>query len=257
MVKIVLVGAGNVATHLGKALKDAGNEILQVFSKTERSANLLAQKLEANSIVTISDIILNADLYIISITDDNADQIIDQLTLKNKLVVHTSGFLSMDILGQSSTNYGVFYPLQTFSKSREVDMKSIPVCIEANTTENYQFLKSLASEISTDVREINSEQRKVLHLAAVFACNFPNFMYTIAEQMLHDQDMDFSMLKPLILETAQKVQFLEPLNAQTGPAFRGDHTVMQTHNEMLKNHPDLKELYDKLSKGIHKLKNDS
>jgi len=241
--KIVFIGAGNVASHLGKALKDAGNEILQVYSRTEKSASLLAQKLETTSTSNISEIYSNADLYVISVSDDNVDQILGKLTLKDKLVVHTSGFLPMDTLKQVSENYGVFYPLQTFSKSREVEMRSVPICIEANTPENLQLLNSLAGQISSDVRQINSDQRKVLHLSAVFACNFPNFMYAIAEKILQNHDMDFSILKPLILETAQKIQELEPANAQTGPAIRGDERVINAHLKMLDNYPAYQKLY--------------
>lgn len=250
MIKIVLIGAGNVATHLGMALKNAGKKIVQVYSRTDKSASLLAKKLDTDFTINFSEINPNADLYVVAVSDDVVPQILDHLSLKDKLIVHTSGFLSMDILKQSSDNYGVFYLLQTFSKTRNVDMKTVPVCIETNTFENLEKLKSLAQLISTDIREITSEQRKRIHLAAVFACNFPNLMYTIAEKLLEDSNLDFDILKPLILETAAKVQVIKPKEAQTGPATRGDEKVIEAHLELLKNYPTYKNLYQILSNEI-------
>lgn len=250
MIKIILIGAGNVATHLGMALKNAGNEILQVYSKTENSASFLARTLDTRFTTKVSEIDPNADLYVLSVSDDYVDQVLDKITFKDKLVVHTSGFLPMDILKQSSDNYGVFYPLQTFSKERSVDMKNVPICIEANSPMNLDKIRRIAQQISNDVRQINSEQRKVLHLSAVFACNFPNFMYTIAQKILQNQDLDFNMLKPLILETAQKVQELDPAIAQTGPAIRGDKKVIASHMELLKGYPGYQKLYQIISEQI-------
>ena len=247
---IVLIGAGNVATHLGKALINAGNKILQVYSRTNESANILATKLNAEHTTNLSQLVNHADLYVLAVSDDVLPDILKELKIENKLIVHNSGFLSMDILKQSSANYGVFYPLQTFSKSRKVDMKTVPLCIEANSPENLEKLKSLAGQISADVREVNSEQRKKLHLAAVFACNFPNFMYTIADRLLGDSNIDFNILKPLIKETAEKVQDLKPAEVQTGPAVRGDENIMLAHLEMLKDYPAYKKLYQIISEEI-------
>lgn len=248
--KIVFIGSGNVASHLGMALKDAGNEILQIYSQTEKSADVLARKLNTNYTISLSEIETNAELYIISVSDDIVVQLLDHLSLKDKFVVHTSGFLSMDLLQKTSENYGVLYPLQTFSKLRNVDMKTVPICIEANTKENLEKLRSLARQISDDVREINSEQRKKIHLAAVFACNFPNFMYVIAEKLLEDSKINFDILKPLIMETAEKVQAINPTEAQTGPAVRGDEKVIFKHLELLNNYPAYKQLYQLISKEI-------
>ncbi|MCD4732581.1 MAG: DUF2520 domain-containing protein, partial [Bacteroidales bacterium] len=234
---IVLIGAGNVATHFGKALINAENKILQVYSSTVDSASVLASKLETGFTTNLTEINKNANVYVISILDDALPITLKELNVGNKLIVHTSGFLSMDILKQSSVNYGVFYPLQTFSKSRNVDMKTVPLCIEANSPENLKKLKSLAGQISADVREVNSEQRKKIHLAAVFACNFPNFMYTIADRLLGDSNIDFNILKPLIKETAEKALDMKPAEVQTGPAVRGDENIMLAHLEMLKDYP--------------------
>lgn len=251
MIRIVLIGAGNVATHLGTALKIAGNEIIQVYSRTEKSASDLAKKLASKFTANLSEISPNADLYIISVSDDIVGLLLSQLNIGNKLIVHTSGFLSMDILDHFSENVGVLYPLQTFSKSQEVDMKKVPVCIEANTLENLNRIKSIAEQISYDVREVSSEQRMKIHIAAVFACNFPNFMYTIANNLLSDARLDFDILKPLILETARKVQDINPVDAQTGPAKRGDQKVITSHMELLKDYPAYRELYQIITDQIN------
>ncbi len=175
------------------------------------------------------------------------------LSLKNKLTVHTSGSIPLEILNKVSENHGVLYPLQTFSKSREVDFSNIPICVEANSAENLEKLKSVAKALSNNIYEVDSEQRKVLHLAAVFACNFPNFMYTIADKILRDSDIDFDILRPLIKETAEKIQDVKPAEAQTGPAIRNDEKILSGHMEMLNDFPQLKELYKLISAEIKKI----
>ncbi len=207
---IVLIGAGNVATHLGLAIQKTGRKIVQVYSRTETSAKQLADLLNAKFTCEIEEINRKVDLFILSVTDDAVSEIAGKLNLGQKLVVHTSGSLPMDILRKSSENFGVLYPLQTFSKSRSVDFSTVPLCIEANSKDNLQLLEHFANDLSQKVVEVDSEKRKILHLAAVFACNFPNFMYSIAGQILADKGLDFELLRPLILETALKVQKLKP-----------------------------------------------
>ncbi len=253
MIRIVLIGAGNVATHLGKALVNAGNEILQVYSKTDESANVLAKKLKTNFTASLSEINENADIYVLSVSDVAVLPVLNQLSFRDKLLVHTSGFLPMEILKQSSDNFGVLYPLQTFSKSRDVDMNTVPLCIEANSPENLEKLKSLAGQLSADVREVKSEQRKIIHLAAVFACNFPNFMYNIADKLLDDSNIEFDILKPLIKETTEKLQDIKPAEAQTGPAAREDENIIKAHLEMLKDYPAYKKMYQIISEEIKKI----
>ncbi len=158
----------------------------------------------------LQDIVPEADLYIISVADNALDELISQLYLNDKLVVHTSGSVQMDVLKKASRNYGVFYPLQTFSKSKDVEFRSIPICLEANKDANLHKLTELAKRISENVQVIDSEQRKKLHLAAVFACNFPNFMYSIAEEITRQANIDFEILRPLIKETAEKVMQINP-----------------------------------------------
>jgi predicted short-subunit dehydrogenase-like oxidoreductase (DUF2520 family) len=245
-----LIGAGNVATHLGLALKNNGYCILQVFSRTESSASKLSGKLRSEFITNLDKLNLHADLYIVSVPDDAVDAVVQKIKLKDRMIVHTSGSLPMNVLKDLSANYGVVYPLQTFSKTRKVDFETIPVCVEANSKMGLDTLKKFAATISGDVREVSSEQREKLHLAAVFASNFPNLMYSIAAEIVKQAHLDFSILRPLIKETAEKVMELDPLQAQTGPAKRGDQKILEKHLEMLKGSPEFKEIYQLLSKGI-------
>ncbi|MEZ5195025.1 MAG: DUF2520 domain-containing protein [Bacteroidales bacterium] len=250
MSRIVLIGAGNVATHLGIALSKSGNEIVQVYSRTDNSAIALARKLDTEFTTSLSSINRNADLFLLTVSDDALSNVLKDLNVGNNLLVHTSGFLSMDALARNSENYGVFYPLQTFSKSRSVEMRTMPVCIEANSEKSLGILKSLARQISDDVRNVNSEQRRKLHLAAVFACNFANYMYSVAAQILEDSGIDFDILKPLIAETAAKIQDMIPLEAQTGPAIRGDKSIMDAHLKMLEQYPEFRAIYKLISTEI-------
>ena len=247
---IVLVGAGNVATHLVVAFRDTGRKIIQVYDRSENSARQLAEKTGAELCSELKYIRSDADLYIIAVTDSAIENLVKELKVSNGLVVHTSGFKSIEAVRNISENYGVFYPLQTFSKNKPLDYLTIPVCIEANNEANLKLLEDLALSFSTDVRNINSEQRKMIHLAAVFANNFTNMMYGIAEEIISDKNIPFDILKPLIMETANKVMTLLPVEAQTGPARRMDEEIMHEHIEML-SRDEYKELYKKISKLIH------
>lgn len=252
---IVIIGAGRVATQLGLALKKSGFHILQVYSRTRASAEKLGKLLNSEITIKLSEVDSNAELYIISLTDEATLEIVDKLKLVNKLVVHTSGSLAMKILKPASKNIGVFYPLQTFTIERPLDFKSIPICLEANSQANLDLLNKLAGRISSNFQDVDSDQRKILHLAAVFACNFPNFMYSIAENILKNSGLDFNILKPLILETAEKIQHVKPHEAQTGPALRGDDKIINEHLELLKNSPEFYKLYSDISKIIKEQSN--
>lgn len=249
-IRIILIGAGNVAVQLGKTLVKSGGEVIQVFSRTPASAQALAAGLKAGYTNEIGKIGNDADLYIISVADDAINGLTEEINFGKKPVVHTSGTVSMDVLNRVSENYGVFYPFQTFSKSRDVSFKNIPVCIEANNNTTLELLKKLAVSVSDKVYKISSEQRKVLHLAGVFACNFPNFMYSIAETILENNNIDFDLIKPLILETAQKAQSVKPSEAQTGPAVRGDEKIIETHLDLLGQYPGFRDLYRIISSEI-------
>ena len=252
---IVIIGAGNVAFHLGKALLANGKEILQVYSQSEKSASSLAKILNTDYTIAIEDLNPSADLFIIAVSDDAIHAIAEKLKLKDKFVVHTSGSVEMEVLASATNNYGVFYPLQTFSKLREINFKEIPLCLEANSLRNLKLLSNLGNKLSENISEIDSSQRKILHLAAVFACNFPNLMYSSAEVLLKENNLSFDLLKSLIAETAEKVQHILPSESQTGPAYRNDMKIMAKHIEMLRDHKHLEEVYLMLSRIILKQKN--
>lgn len=249
---IVLIGSGNVATRLGMALKHSGFKIIQVYSPDIKHANMLARKLRAKSCTILNDIYTEADLYLIAIKDDAIKSVAQQLRTKvsGKIVAHTSGSVSIDILKGVSKNTGVFYPLQTFSKDREIDIKKVPFCIEANNKKTEKLLFELACSISTNVNRINSEQRNVLHVAAVFACNFSNHLFSISEKILKDRKISFDMLKPLIHETVHKIDSHSPAEMQTGPAKRKDKNTINAHLEFLKTNPEYQKIYALLSNSI-------
>jgi predicted short-subunit dehydrogenase-like oxidoreductase (DUF2520 family) len=249
--KVVLLGAGNVATQLGKALHENGYLISQVYSPTKKSANTLAKKLKSSAISDLKKIDLTASVYIIAVKDDAISMLAQQLKLKDQLIVHTSGTVEMTVLKGSSTHYGVFYPLQTFSKDKEIDFKNVPVCIEANNKSTATSLEYFAKSISKNVQKINSEQRKILHVAAVFACNFSNHLYTIADSILAKHRLPFDLLKPLILETADKIRLNDPAKMQTGPAIRKDVKTMNAHLKLLSTDKKLKAIYKLMSDHIN------
>ncbi|MCB2221701.1 MAG: DUF2520 domain-containing protein [Bacteroidetes bacterium] len=248
---IVLIGAGNVATHLGYALEKGGFQIVQVYSRTKAAAQKLADDLYTDFTTDLHSIRKDGDLYIISVRDSAVKNIAEQLQIAPNPVVHTSGSLDLEILKQTSDRRGVFYPLQTFSKSRNTQFKTIPICLEANSEELLAELENMAGKISDHVQRINTERRRILHLAAVFACNFPNFMYTIAEEIVEQGDFNFDILRPLIKETTEKIMINLPIESQTGPAIRNDQNIMNKHLEMLQAYPAYQKLYEMISREIH------
>ncbi|MFA8436448.1 MAG: Rossmann-like and DUF2520 domain-containing protein [Marinifilaceae bacterium] len=251
--KIVFIGAGNLATHLSQALFRAGLPIAQVYSRTESSARSLAERLNARCTCSIDEIDRDADLYFLALSDKALVPVLEQLKPTRGIFLHTAGSLPMKVLQPFSKLYGVFYPLQTFSKKREVDFSRIPVCVEACNEELKALLLDLGRRISDKVSEVSSEQRGQLHLAAVFTCNFTNHMYSIGQELLQDQNLDFEMLQPLIMETAAKVQTMEPRNAQTGPAIRFDEQIIKKQEAALKQYPIFQKLYRFVSESIHKM----
>lgn len=248
--KIVLLGSGNVATHLGTALQEAGHVIIQVWSRDEVHAQQLAALLNTQAVTDFVKIDLHAELYILAVKDDAIGTIASQLPFTDQLLVHTSGAVGMDVLEGVSENYGVIYPLQTFSKSKPLNFKIVPVIVEGNKPEVVEKLLRLAGEISGHTVVMDSEKRKALHVAAVFACNFTNYLYTLSEQILEKEGLDFNLMRPIIMETAEKVQQFSPGQVQTGPGVRNDIETMQRHLDYLKNSPQLHELYQMLSQGI-------
>ncbi len=247
---ICFIGAGNLATHLSKSFHDNGFNISQIYSRTTDSAKLLADSLKTKYTSLISDIDTNADIFFIALKDSVIDEVLSQINFNNKLVVHCSGSLPLSVLDKYSENTGVLYPLQTFTKNRNVKFKSIPVFVESNKTENENILLHIARQLSDSVSVIDSEKRKFLHISAVFACNFVNHFYTVSADILKSNGISFDVLKPLILETAQKVQKLEPEKAQTGPAVRFDENIITSHLKELEGLNNYQDLYNSISKSI-------
>jgi len=251
---IVIIGAGNLGTHLGLELFRKGIEVLQVYNRTPGIGEKLAKKTGAEYIPDTGQITRKADLYILSLSDSAIRKFAKKIKLGNKLIVHCSGTVPMDVLNTASSNYGVFYPLQTFSLHKSVRFRNTPLCIEANTKKEEQRLLELAKKISGNVRVVNTKDRQVLHLTAVFANNFTNFMYTIAEDLLQKYDIPFSLLVPIIEQTAINVTRGTVFKHQTGPAIREDARVMETHKHLLEKYPGYMEIYELLSKNIIKYK---
>jgi len=253
--RITIIGSGNVATHLAAAFKNAGHHIVQVYSRDIQHASLLAYHVKAAPIDNLDNIDPDTDLFLVAVKDDVIAEIARELARHNKLIAHTSGATSIGTLLKYTSNAGVFYPLQTFSKTKEINFRTVPLCIEgANDAVTLQ-LEALARTVSNNVYRVDSEKRKVLHLAAVFACNFPNYLYYAASQLLQQHHLDFNLLRPLILETAEKVQEHLPADVQTGPAIRNDEKTMAAHLQLLAGNPDLQAVYEQLSQLIIKMDN--
>lgn len=249
--KITIIGAGNVATHLAKSLHTNGFDIVEIFSQNINNAKSLAKLVNAKPINTLNLLNTCSDLYLICIKDDAIDAVLKQLTFNNKLIAHTSGSISMEVFKQNNfKNYGILYPLQTFSKFKEVNLSEVPFCIEGNNNSVEQKLSDIAIKLSKNVHLVNSEQRKKLHIAAVFACNFTNYMYTIAYDITSKNDINFDILKPLIKETASKIADNSPASMQTGPAKRNDDDVIKNHLEMLSTNAAYHDIYKLITTNI-------
>lgn len=235
--KITLIGAGNLATNLGMALVKAGRSISQVYSRTMTSAEMLANQLGAQPTNDIDSVNNNADIYIVALKDSVVATLLPSLAKgrEERLFVHTAGSLPAEIFKPYLQRYGVFYPMQTFSKSRIVDFKQIPCFIEADSPASLACIRQLAASLSDKVMELDSEKRRYVHLAAVFACNFSNLCYHLADKVLEMENIPFDVMLPLIDETARKVHEMSPAEAQTGPAIRYDRNVINAHLALLKN----------------------
>ena len=245
MLSLVLIGTGNVASHLFNAFLNVDEvSIEQVYGKNpvalEKFSKFAKTTINPNTIV-------DADMYLIAVSDVAIKSVSQILKHKKGIVAHTSGSVSMEEIQQKRK--GVFYPLQTFSKDKEIDFSKIPICIEASNEEDLVKLMSLSNLLTESVYEVSSKQRKKLHLAAVFANNFSNHLFQITQEICETEKLPFELLKPLILETAEKLQYLSPKDAQTGPARRNDVITMQKHLEELKN-PIQKKIYQLLSESI-------
>lgn len=251
--KVVIVGSGNVATHLSLAIASLeGIEICQVYSPTEAHAEILAERLNCDFVTNPTQIRKEADVYLFALKDQALETVIRAVPANNGLWLHTSGSMPMQVFAGYTERYGVLYPLQTFSKSREISFRGIPLFIECHREEDKNCLEELARRLSGKVCELSSEKRRSLHLAAVFACNFTNHIYALAEEILAKEGLSRDYLFPLIDETAAKVHELPAQEAQTGPAIRYDENIINKHLGMLADDPDVQTLYRLLSQSIHK-----
>jgi predicted short-subunit dehydrogenase-like oxidoreductase (DUF2520 family) len=251
---IVIIGAGNLATQLALALFEKGFQVNQIYSRNIESARELAQKVNASFTNDLSQLYSEADIYVIAVKDSAIQEVLENLNLdESKLIVHTAGSIPMNILEGFTNNYGVLYPLQTFSKSRKVDFSGIPICFEANHPSNILKLEELGKTLSISVNQINSDERKTLHLAAVFTNNFVNHFYSIGAEILQDKKLDFDLLKPLIRETAAKIESMNPAEAQTGPARRNDQNIIGAQLKMLHDKPEYQKIYSFVSESIFQL----
>tara|TARA_R110002012_G_scaffold321944_1_gene552583 strand:- start:24933 stop:25685 length:753 start_codon:yes stop_codon:yes gene_type:complete len=248
MVSVVLIGTGNVATQLFDAFLAYNTiNVVQVVGRSNKSLAHFATKTETTQAL---ETIKKADVYIIAVSDDAIQSLAKQLVHLKGLVVHTSGSVPLTALSELQ-NYGVFYPLQTFTKGKKIDFRTIPICLETSSNQNHKVLHFIAETISDIVYDISTEQRKSLHLAAVFVNNFTNYMYRIGQEICEENKVSFEILKPLIQETAWKINTINPLEAQTGPAMRNDVQTMQAHLEQLTSKNNQK-IYKLLSESIQK-----
>ncbi len=248
MISVVILGAGNVATHLFKAFgKIEHASVVQWYNR-----RLDALKNHKNDVDITDDLsqLKPADLYILAVSDDAIKPLSSLLPFDSRLVVHTSGSVGLYDIDKKHKR-GVFYPLQTFSKTADIDFANVPICIEALESADYQFLKKVAIALGSPTQKVNTDQRKILHLAAVFVNNFTNQLYRVAHEITESEGAEFDALKPLILETAKKVQDLSPYLAQTGPAKRNDKKTLKKHLKLLKD-PHHTDIYNLLTTSIQR-----
>ena len=244
--KVTLIGSGNVAYNLAHSFQKNGLEIVEIYSRNLDNARVLASEIKCEYTNDLSKLNSSSDLYIIAIKDDAITKIASKLNLKNKLVVHTSGSVSIEVLKEISKNFGSFYPLQTFTKTKIADILEAPICVEGNSKVSEEIIEKFARSVSTKVTKLNSTQRGKLHLAAVFTSNFANYMQVIAQDICEKEGIDKELLEPLVKEVFQKNQIQLAVNNQTGPAKRKDYSTMEKHLELIEKE-DIKKLYRVIS----------
>lgn len=252
--RVVMLGSGNVATSLAMALKDKC-EIAQIYSRTLDNANTLALKVGCEAINDLKKLDKKGDIYIISVKDDAIASIIDATPSNGALWLHTSGSTPIEVFNGKRERYGVLYPMQSFSKSRVVDMSEVHIFIEGNCDKTTREINDFASGISKNVHKASSRERQQLHVAAVFACNFANHMFTLSSDVLSEAGLPFDAMLPLIKTTIEKLNHMTPQESQTGPAARGDIKIIEKHLSTLKG--DKREIYKLLSESIMRAKNQS
>lgn len=251
IVSVVLLGTGNVGTHFARALSESGIEIRQIYSRSQENAEEVALPKNIQAISNLNEADTTADLWLISVSDDAIPEIAETLPDFNGIVAHTAGSITMDVLSRFKKR-GVFYPFQTLSKERRIDYNDVPFLIEGSDQETTQRLLKLAGILSAKVSQADSSLRATLHIAAVLSCNFVNHLYSLSADLLESGGLSFKYLTPLIKETTQKILYMSPQEAQTGPAIRNDKEVIDKHMERLSDNPSLSEIYRILSYDILK-----
>lgn len=247
--KAVIIGAGNVASHIGPAINDAGFCVAQIYSRSLAHANALAEKIGAVATNRIDDIYADADIYVVSLSDDAILPFVKQMAPNDALWVHTSGSVGMEVLSELTSRYGVFYPMQTFSKGVTLDMSAVPLFIEGCNADVEGEIRSIGEQIFAHVYHADSELRRRMHIAAVFSCNFTNYMWVLASELLQKEGLSFDVMRPLLEETMRKAFANSPAAGQTGPAVRGDKNILATHLGLLDGiHKDV---YASLSEKIY------
>lgn len=249
---VSIIGAGNVANFLGKRFLEAGITIHQVYARNLSKANQLATVLSAQGVDVISLLDNQADLYVIAVSDNAISSVAEQLVLENtKIVVHTSGGTSKDILQEVTKYYGVFYPFQTITESLTTNLEEVPLLINASNNLTLSTLEKLGKKISTTVQYLADEKRAAVHLAATFTNNFTNHLFTLAQEVISKEQIDWSLMQPLIQQTFNNIYLHSPQQIQTGPARRGDRNILKQHlNYLEQNYPELKNIYQSLSESI-------
>lgn len=248
--EIVIIGTGNTAAVLGRKLKAAGHTIVQVFGRDTSAASQLAYELDTESTNYWNIVYRNADIYILAVSDIAIEEVLTELQLPDKTIVHTAASVSKNVLKNTARHFGVFYPLQSLKKELS-HLPDIPIIIDASDEATLHELENLAGSISDKVTEAGDEERLKLHLAAVICNNFVNHLYTLAESYCKKEGMDFKLLHPLIEETAARLKEIPPSQSQTGPALRNDRATIEKHLQLLKNYPQLKKVYEVLTESIY------
>ncbi|MCX7987221.1 MAG: F420-dependent NADP oxidoreductase [Bacteroidales bacterium] len=251
--KIVILGSGNVATHLARAFVSANINILQIYSPTLEHARELSETIGCDYTHTLNNLVSNADMYLFALTDSAVESVLKQSNWHERLCVHTAGSLPVDIFSRYTHTFGVLYPFQTFTKGVDISLNHVPFFIEASDETIKNKLTILAQKLSDKIYYADSQQRLSLHMAGVFACNFVNHMIAIAESILQESNLPADVLFPLINETLRKFLQIGAKNAQTGPALRNNREVIDKHLELLKEKPEWQKIYTFVSESIYKM----
>ena len=250
--QIVIIGTGNVATVLGKLIVSKGHKVIEVVGRNQKNTNALAKILNAKGNNNFETISSEGDIYIIAVVDTAIEIIAQKLLLNNKLIIHTAGSVSINVLNKPLYKFGVLWPLQTLRKEMKV-IPEIPFVIDANNESTYATLLAFTKSLTDTVFRANDERRIKLHLAAVVVSNLTNHLYTLADDYCQKEHLDFKLLIPLIEETGKRIKSNAPMNVQTGPAARKDESTIISHITLLKGYPILQKIYQMISDSIKRI----